>query len=183
MGPGAFRIAVSGALGWVPAPSRSSRGTLVDCPCRTATVQTRPFLASKRHHSGPQGPHPSAARSPEVHGERDRRRQLAPSVETPEREPLTMEDLLREEESSVKSLAYGDIVEGVVVRVDPDEVLVDIGAKSEGVISNRELSGRNEAAVVLVSGERVKVYVLQPEDEEGRVILSLRQARAEEHTK
>jgi ribosomal protein S1 len=90
-----------------------------------------------------------------------------------------MEDLLREEEGSVKSLAYGDIVEGVVVRVDPDEVLVDIGAKSEGVISNRELSGRNEAAVILVSGERVKVYVLQPEDEEGRVILSLRKARAE----
>ena len=104
---------------------------------------------------------------------------MAPSVETPEREPLTMEDLLREEEGNVKSLAYGDIVEGVVVRVDPDEVLVDIGAKSEGVISNRELSGRNEAAVVLVSGERVKVYVLQPEDEEGRVILSLRKARAE----
>ena len=105
---------------------------------------------------------------------------MAPSVETPEREPLTMEDLLREmEEGSVKSLAYGDIVEGVVVRVDPDEVLVDIGAKSEGVISNRELSGRNEAAVILVSGERVKVYVLQPEDEEGRVILSLRKARAE----
>jgi ribosomal protein S1 len=104
---------------------------------------------------------------------------LAPSVETPEREPLTMEDLLREEEGNVKSLAYGDIVEGVVVRVDPDEVLVDIGAKSEGVISNRELSGRNEAAVTLVSGERVKVYVLQPEDEEGRVILSLRKARAE----
>jgi ribosomal protein S1 len=104
---------------------------------------------------------------------------LAPSVETPEREPLTMEELLREEEGNVKSLAYGDIVEGVVVRVDPDEVLVDIGAKSEGVISNRELSGRNEAAVTLVSGERVKVYVLQPEDEEGRVILSLRKARAE----
>ena len=104
---------------------------------------------------------------------------MAPSVETPEREPLTMEELLREEEGNVKSLAYGDIVEGVVVRVDPDEVLVDIGAKSEGVISNRELSGRNEAAVTLVSGERVKVYVLQPEDEEGRVILSLRKARAE----
>ena len=90
-----------------------------------------------------------------------------------------MEDLLREEEGSVKSLAYGDIVEGVVVRVDPDEVLVDIGAKSEGVISNRELSGRNEAAVILLPGERVKVYVLQPEDDEGRVILSLRKARAE----
>ncbi len=104
---------------------------------------------------------------------------MAPTAQIEEREPLTMEELLRAEETSVKSLSYGDIVEGTVVRVDPDEVLVDIGAKSEGVISNRELSGRNEASVTLEPGERIKVYVLQPEDEEGRVILSLRKARAE----
>ncbi len=104
---------------------------------------------------------------------------MASIVETDEREPLTMEELLRAEESSVRTLSYGDIVEGTVVRIDPDEVLVDIGAKSEGVISNRELSGRNEAAVTLVPGEQIKVYVLQPEDDEGRVILSLRKARAE----
>src|ERR1700730_2319385 len=90
-----------------------------------------------------------------------------------------MEDLLREEEHTIKALSYGDIVEGTVVRVDPDEVLVDIGAKSEGVISNRELSGRNEAAVILTPGDQIKVYVLQPEDDEGKVILSLRKARAE----
>lgn len=93
-------------------------------------------------------------------------------------ENLTMEDLLREADS-VRALSYGDIVEGTVVRVDPDEVLVDIGAKSEGVVSNRELSGRNEQAVVLTPGDVIKVYVLQPEDEEGRVVLSLRKARAE----
>ena len=94
-------------------------------------------------------------------------------------EEITMEQLLAEEEHVIRALAHGDIVDGTVVRVDPDEVLVDIGAKSEGVISNRELSGRNEAAVVLAPGERIKVYVLQPEDDEGRVILSLRKARAE----
>jgi small subunit ribosomal protein S1 len=63
--------------------------------------------------------------------------------------------------------------------VDPDEVLVDIGAKSEGVISNRELSGRAEEAVVLNPGDRIKVYVLQSENEDGNVVLSLRRARAE----
>jgi small subunit ribosomal protein S1 len=105
---------------------------------------------------------------------------LAATTQAPEDETLTMEDLLREmEETSIKALSYGDIVEGTVVRVDPDEVLVDIHAKSEGVISNRELSGRNEAAVELNNGDVVKVYVLQPEDEEGRVVLSLRKARAE----
>jgi small subunit ribosomal protein S1 len=90
-----------------------------------------------------------------------------------------MEDLLREDQNSIRALAHGDIVDGVVVRVDPDEVLVDIGAKSEGIISNRELSARGETPVTLNSGDQVKVYIIQPEDEHGNVVLSLRKARAE----
>ena len=79
-----------------------------------------------------------------------------------EPETLTMEDLLREDQNSIRALAHGDIVDGVVVRVDPDEVLVDIGAKSEGIISNRELSARGEQPVTLNSGDQVKVYIIQP---------------------
>lgn len=94
-------------------------------------------------------------------------------------EEITMEQLLAEEQNIIRALAHGDIVDGTVVRVDPDEVLVDIGAKSEGVISNRELSARGEATVVLAPGEQVKVYVVQPENEDGNVVLSLRKARAE----
>ncbi len=94
-------------------------------------------------------------------------------------EEITMEQLLAEEEHVIRALAHGDIVDGTVVRVDPDEVLVDIGAKSEGVISNRELSARGEAQVVLNPGDQVKVYVVQPENEDGNVVLSLRKARAE----
>ena len=96
-----------------------------------------------------------------------------------EPETLTMEDLLKEDQNSIRALAHGDIVDGVVVRVDPDEVLVDIGAKSEGIISNRELSARGEQTVVLNSGDQVKVYIIQPEDEHGNVVLSLRKARSE----
>jgi ribosomal protein S1 len=58
-------------------------------------------------------------------------------------------------------------------------VLVDIGAKSEGVISNRELVARGEAPVELAPGDEVKVYVIEPENEHGNVVLSLRKARAE----
>ena len=90
-----------------------------------------------------------------------------------------MEDLLREEAHTIRALAHGDIVEGTVVRVDPDEVLVDIGAKSEGIISNRELAGRGEAPIDLEPGEMIKVYVIQPENEDGNVVLSLKKARAE----
>jgi small subunit ribosomal protein S1 len=90
-----------------------------------------------------------------------------------------MEEYLRTSAESIRTLTYGDIVDGTVVRVDPDEVLVDIGAKSEGVISNRELTGRAEESVVLNPGDRIKVYVLQSENEDGNVVLSLRRARAE----
>jgi small subunit ribosomal protein S1 len=92
----------------------------------------------------------------------------------------SLEDYLNQEEVSSKPLAHGDIIDGVVVRVDPDEVLVDVGSKSEGVISGRELGPRGEpGAVELQSGDRIKVFVLQPENEDGNVVLSLRRARAE----
>ncbi|HZB98259.1 MAG TPA: 30S ribosomal protein S1 [Candidatus Sulfotelmatobacter sp.] len=90
-----------------------------------------------------------------------------------------MQDLLGEAEQGIRSLSHGDIVDGTVVRVDPDEVLVDIGGKSEGVISNRELSGRGEQSITLHPGDTIKVYVIQPENDEGNVVLSLRKARAE----
>ncbi len=93
---------------------------------------------------------------------------------------MTMEAYLDQEPNVVKTLAHGDIIDGVVVRIDPDEVLVDVGSKSEGVISNRELGTRGEQDVIeLEAGDRIKVYVLQPENDDGNVVLSLRRARAE----
>ena len=75
-----------------------------------------------------------------------------------------MEELLAEQDSDIKSFKHGDVVEGKVVRIDKDEILVDIGAKSEGVVSNRELYGRNaESQPQLRIGDTVLVYVLQPE--------------------
>ncbi len=94
--------------------------------------------------------------------------------------PMTMEDYLHFEEEAFKTPNHGDIVDGIVVRVDPDEVLVDIGAKAEGVISSKELGLRGEAdSLGLEPGDQIKVFVLQPENEEGNVVLSLRRARAE----
>jgi len=95
-------------------------------------------------------------------------------------EPTTMEELLAEQDSDIKSFKHGDVVEGTVVRIDKDEMLVDIGAKSEGVVSNRELYGRNaETQPQLNVGDTVLVYVLQPESQEGHVVLSLRRAGLE----
>ncbi|HEX5014338.1 MAG TPA: 30S ribosomal protein S1 [Candidatus Limnocylindrales bacterium] len=95
-------------------------------------------------------------------------------------EPTTMEELLAEQDSEIKSFKHGDVVEGNVVRIDKDEILVDIGAKSEGVVSNRELYGRHaESQPQLALGDTVLVYVLQPESQEGHAVLSLRRAGLE----
>ena len=90
-----------------------------------------------------------------------------------------MEEFLNQEEASSRRIAHGDIIDGVVVRVDPDEVLVDVGSKSEGVISSRELGTREAGTPDLHAGDHIKVFVLQPENEDGNVVLSLRRARAE----
>src|SRR5438445_13819409 len=93
---------------------------------------------------------------------------------------MTVEDYLPFEEEAFKTPNHGDIVDGIVVRVDADEVLVDIGAKAEGVISSKELGLRGEMDPAgLEPGDQIKVYVLQPENAEGNVVLSLRRARAE----
>ena len=95
-------------------------------------------------------------------------------------EPTTMEELLAEQDTDIKSFKHGDVVEGTIVRIDKDEILVDIGAKSEGVVSNRELYGRHaESQPQLSIGDVVLVYVLQPESPEGHVVLSLRRAGLE----
>ena len=80
--------------------------------------------------------------------------------------------------ATVVDLSNGQLVEGTVVRVDKDEVLLDIGYKSEGVIPPRELSIRNgvNPTDVVSLGERIEAVVLQREDKDVRLILSKKRA-------
>src|ERR1700678_1235490 len=75
----------------------------------------------------------------------------------------------------------GDIVSGTVVKVDKDEVLLDIGFKSEGVIPARELSIRHDVDPheIVSLGDRIEALVLQKEDKEGRLVLSKKRAQYE----
>src|SRR5690554_1405680 len=75
----------------------------------------------------------------------------------------------------------GDIVTGKVVKIDSDEVLLDIGYKSEGVIPSRELSIRNDVdpSEVVQLGEELEALVLTKEDKDGRLILSKKRAQYE----
>ncbi len=119
--------------------------------------------------SEPAAPEPAAEPEP-----------AAPEPVDDRPEPTTMEELLAEQPGDIPSLKHGDVVEGKIVRIDKDEMLVDVGAKSEGVVSNRELYGRNtEAQPELNVGDTVLVYVLQPESTDGHAVLSLRRAGLE----
>src|SRR5881628_391931 len=75
----------------------------------------------------------------------------------------------------------GDIVTGEVVKVDNDEVLLDIGFKSEGVIPARELSIRHDVDPheIVALGDKIEALVLQKEDKDGRLILSKKRAQYE----
>ena len=75
----------------------------------------------------------------------------------------------------------GQMVNGTVVKIDKDEVLLDIGYKSEGVIPSRELSIRNDIdpSEVVGIGESIEALVLTKEDKEGRLVLSKKRAQYE----
>jgi len=91
---------------------------------------------------------------------------------------LSLEDAIA---GTIVEFDDGDIVTGTVVKVDKDEVLLDIGFKSEGVIPSRELSIRNDAdpGEIVSLGEVIEALVLQKEDKEGRLVLSKKRAQYE----
>ncbi|NQD88284.1 S1 RNA-binding domain-containing protein, partial [Paenarthrobacter sp. CM16] len=93
----------------------------------------------------------------------------------------TAEDFLAAVDATIKYFNDGDLVEGTVVKVDRDEVLLDIGYKTEGVIPSRELSIKHDVdpGDVVAVGDQVEALVLTKEDKEGRLILSKKRAQYE----
>jgi small subunit ribosomal protein S1 len=152
---------------------------IADEPAETSPIVT---IETSAEPPAPAAPEPVAVSEAEVAdapaAEEVDDSPVVPVIRRPE--PSTMEELLAEQDADIRSFKHGDVVEGTVVRIDRDEILVDIGAKSEGVVSNRELYGRHsESAPQLAVGDVVLVYVLQPESQEGHAVLSLRRAGLE----
>ena len=90
-------------------------------------------------------------------------------------------ELIPDYDATFPTINEGEVVHGTVVRVDKDEVLVDIGYKSEGVIPVSELSIRRSVnpADEVSLGEEIDALVMTKEDAEGRLILSKKRARFE----
>src|SRR5215468_1199330 len=108
----------------------------------------------------------------------------SPSVTSPQvavNDIGSSEDFLAAIDKTIKYFNDGDIVEGTVVKVDRDEVLLDIGYKTEGVIPSRELSIRHDVdpSEIVSVGDHIEALVLQKEDKEGRLVLSKKRAQYE----
>lgn len=87
---------------------------------------------------------------------------------------------LLESSTTPINIKRGDVVDGVIVRIDQDEILVDIGLKSEGVLSTKELPATGDWSFdQLHLNDKVLVYVIQPETPDGHALLSLKRANAE----
>jgi small subunit ribosomal protein S1 len=90
----------------------------------------------------------------------------------------TMESLLQTESLSVDLPQTGEIRKGVIASIGMNQILVSIGAKSEGVISGRELEQlTEEERAALQVGQEVNVYVVNPENSEGNIVLSFKRAQ------
>ena len=90
-----------------------------------------------------------------------------------------MAELLAAEKFSPRALGRGQIVEGKIVSKKQGEILVDIGAKAEGLISGSEIETDDGMEDSLKTGDTVLAYVIQPENESGQAILSLKKAGGE----
>ncbi len=124
---------------------------------------------------------------PSVHEDRGPDVKGATTVVENERDSIIEEREYTDEEmhalidGTITDFDDGDLVSGTVVQVERDEVLLDIGYKSEGVIPARELSIRKDADPkdIVKLGDEIEALVLQKEDKDGRLILSKKRAAYE----
>ena len=101
-----------------------------------------------------------------------------PAVE-PAASAVSMDQLLVES-YSLPTVKAGDILDGTIVSITPTEITVDVGAKSEGIITGRELERLSpEVLSDLKVGDPVVTYVVRPEDKDGHIVLSLARAQQE----
>jgi len=97
-----------------------------------------------------------------------------PVVKKPE--PKTMEELLKKTGYTLKGLKKGQLVKGVITDITKKMILIDIGAKTEGVVVDKEYEAAREMLSDMQIGDEVQAYVGSPENERGQILLSLRQA-------
>jgi small subunit ribosomal protein S1 len=128
--------------------------------------------------AAPEAAAPEATPEPEPEPEPDREIDLDAPVVLDDLGSMSFSDAV---DATIVAFDDGDLVTGVVVKIDSDEVLLDIGYKSEGVIPSRELSIRNDVDPneIVSLEQELEALVLTKEDKDGRLILSKKRAQYE----
>ena len=126
----------------------------------------------------PRPPPPSPTRARTTRRRRDAEPEMEQNIVLDDLGGMSLSDAI---DATIVEFDDGDLVHGKVVKIDADEVLLDIGYKSEGVIPSKELSIRNDVDPneVVSLGEEIEALVLQKEDKDGRLILSKKRAQYE----
>ena len=91
-----------------------------------------------------------------------------------------MDELIKTTGYKFQGLKKGNIVEGIITTLSKKLILVDIGAKTEGVVLQKEFEETADFVALLKPGDKIKALVYSPENDKGQILLSLRQA-AEDH--
>lgn len=102
--------------------------------------------------------------------------QVKTSKQSSSKSPQTMEELLAVTGYTLKGVKKGDVVDGVVTHVNPKEITIDIGSKTEGVVIDKELENYKEMLMALVPGDKVVCQVIVAENDRGQSVLSLRRS-------
>lgn len=89
--------------------------------------------------------------------------------------PATMEQLLKTTGYALRGLKRGQKVQGVVTEINKRFVLIDIGSKTEGIVTDKELELSREMMSGLKPGDKIEAYIQNPENERGQILLSLKQ--------
>ncbi|TSC53640.1 MAG: 30S ribosomal protein S1 [Microgenomates group bacterium LiPW_16] len=97
----------------------------------------------------------------------------------PTKEPQTMDELLSATGYQLRGLKRGETVEGKIISITPSEILIDIGHKSLGVVSEREMDMVGDLLPTLAVGDKLFVQIVSSETEAGQIVLSVRRAGME----
>ncbi len=103
----------------------------------------------------------------------------SPSTKSKSSEPQTMEALLSSTGYQLRGFKRGDIIEGTIISITPSEIAIDIGYKSLGVVSEREMDMAKSLLGVLGVNDKIPVQIVSPETENGQIVLSIRRAGLE----
>jgi small subunit ribosomal protein S1 len=156
------------------APVPEDSGEAVSAPAPEATIEVADVVAANGTADAPEAP--EAPESSDVDLEFDDHEDSIVVFDD-----LGGQSFADAVDATIVEFDDGDIVTGRVVKIDSDEVLLDIGFKSEGVIPSRELSIRNDVDPheIVSLDDELEALVLQKEDKDGRLILSKKRAQYE----